>query len=71
MWFFADAAEHADLDSVWDTLNEAGSIIVDKLHVRPGPGETRRIIDREATIVGRNAVATITPAHLELVEAEA
>lgn len=70
VWWFVEFPDYDSIKDLDDGLVEDGTLFGHKLRLEPiGDGRTqRRIIGREDVIIGREAVATITPTHIQIVE---
>jgi hypothetical protein len=69
IWWFVEFPDVADMAELDQTLIEDGTIFGNKLKLEPiGDGRTqRRVVGREEIIIGKSAVATITPTHIEII----
>lgn len=76
VWWPAEVDVPGHLDEVGaiDWINEAivndGTLRCMKIETEAGDGRARQIKRRVPVIIGINGFATITPLHIELIEAE-
>jgi hypothetical protein len=68
-WWSIEVGDDTDVDAIYEALRSDGLLRCTR--VTSDPVRSHRVIrSREPMVLGKGIVATITPSHVELVEAE-
>lgn len=65
----ANTPDDQAIQAAYNELRDAGCLLVVKLDIEPIDGRRRGIRSRMPAVLGKPMIGTITPMHLELVEA--